>query len=96
LPNGPSEKPNNGKFNVALYPNPTDGQLNLEFELPENQGFEMAVYNLTSKLVIHQKGTGTKGANSISVLLDDLKPGIYFVEVRSEQLKARKRLILQK
>ncbi|MBC7775444.1 MAG: T9SS type A sorting domain-containing protein, partial [Phycisphaerae bacterium] len=96
LPNGPSEKPNNGKFNVALYPNPTDGPLNMEFELPESQAFELTVYNLAGKLVTHQKGAGEKGANNVSVQLDNLKPGIYFMELRSEQLKARRRLVLQK
>ena len=95
-PSGPSENPGDAKFKLAIYPNPTDGPLNLEFDLPEAQTFDLAVYNLAGKLVMQQKSLGTEGANNVSVLLDGLKPGIYFLELRSEQLKTRKRLVLQK
>jgi len=104
LPNGPSPRPDDpsaeayhagAEFKVALYPNPTNAEINLEFELPAAQTFDLAVYNLAGKLVMQQKSLGTEGANNVSVLLDGLKPGIYFLEVRSEQLKTRKRLVLQ-
>jgi hypothetical protein len=95
-PNGPSENNADPKFKLALHPNPTEGPLNLEFELPEEQVFEIAVFNLAGKLVVWQKGSGAQGANTVSLQMSDLKPGIYFLEVRSEQLKARKRLVLQK
>ncbi len=95
-PSGPSEKPGEDKFKMTLYPNPTQGLLNLEFELAESQAFELAVYNLTGKEVMRQKGSGSEGLNSISVQMDELKPGIYFMELRSDKLRARQRLVLQK
>ncbi len=95
-PSGPSEKPGEDKFKMTLYPNPTQGLLNLEFDLAESQAFELAVYNLTGKEVMRQKGSGAEGLNSISVQMDELKPGIYFMELRSDKLRARKRLVLQK
>ncbi len=96
LPNGPSEKPGEDTFKVGLYPNPTNGNIALEFELPGVQDFELAVYNLAGKRVVQQKGIGAEGANHVSFQMNELKPGVYFLEVRSEQLKARKRVVLQK
>jgi len=95
-PSGPSENPGDPKFKLGLYPNPTQGPISLEFDLPEAQDFEFTVYNLAGKLVFQQKGKGSEGTNSISVQMSDVKPGIYFVELLSGQLKARKRLVLQK
>jgi len=102
LPNGPSPRPEqenipegSPEFKVALSPNPTNGQVFLEFDLPESQAFGLIVYDLTGTAVLRQKGAGSAGKNSLSLQLGSLAPGIYILEVRSEQLKARKRLMLQ-
>jgi hypothetical protein len=94
LPNGPSEKPGDA-LKLAVYPNPSEGPVNLEFILPQAQGYYLTVYDLTGMAVMHQKGTGVEGLNMVPVLLSNLAPGIYFLEVKSEQLKARRRLMLK-
>ena len=95
-PSAPAEQGSDGKFKVALYPNPTDGFMQLEFELPEDQPYELVIYNLAGKAVLRQKGIGAKGANTVSVEMGNYQQGIYLMEVRSGELKARKRLVLQK
>ena len=95
-PSAPAEQGSDGKFKVALYPNPTDGFMQLEFELPEDQPYELVIYNLAGKVVMRQKGIGAEGANTVSVEMSNYQQGIYLMEIRSGELKARKRLVLQK
>ena len=68
----------------------------LDFELPEAQAFGVTAFNIAGIPVFQEKGNGNKGQNSISVQLSHLAPGIYFLEVKSQQLKARKRLMIQR
>jgi hypothetical protein len=104
LPSGPSPRPEgtsaesepSTSLNMAVYPNPTNGLVVLEFDLPEAQGFLLRAFNLDGKAVLIQKGTGAKGANSVSVQLESQAPGLYFLELSSEELRAGKRLILNK
>ena len=94
LPNGPAEKPDD-KFKIAVYPNPSDGPVTLEFILPAPQAYHLTVYDLTGMAVMRQKGIGVEGPNLVPAILGNLPPGIYFLEVQSEQLKARRRLMLK-
>ncbi|MDO8969980.1 MAG: T9SS type A sorting domain-containing protein, partial [Saprospiraceae bacterium] len=104
LPSGPSPRPEapstesepSASLNLSAYPNPTDGLVVLEFELPEAQAFVLRAFNLDGKAVLIQKGMGAKGANSISVQLDSEAPGLYFLELSSEELRAGKRLMINR
>jgi hypothetical protein len=104
LPSGPSPRPEgtnvesepSTSLNMAVYPNPTNGLVVLEFELPEAQDFVLRAFNLDGKAVLIQKGMGAKGANSVSVQMESQAPGLYFLELSSEELSAGKRLILNK
>jgi hypothetical protein len=104
LPSGPSPRPEAPSaenepglaLKMSVYPNPTDGLVVLEFELPEARPFLMRALDLNGKAVMIQKGDGVKGTNSVSVQMDSQAPGLYFLELSSEELRARKRLILNK
>jgi hypothetical protein len=95
LPNGPSEKPQDEKLKLTVYPNPTDGLVTLEFILPEAQSYSLTAFDLTGMAVMYQKGFGVEGMNIVPAHLDNLAPGVYFLEVKAGQLKARKRLMVR-
>jgi len=97
LPSGPAPRPEAGEaFKVSLYPNPTSGEVRAEFSLPEAQDFLLRVCNLSGMVVLTQKVTGAAGENIATVQMGGLQPGIYLLELRSEDLFARKRVLLQR
>lgn len=62
----------------TLSPNPVRDQLQLQFE--NNQAFELHVYDSTGRMMHSKIGQGTT-----SLQLENLDPGIYFIEVQIDQ-----------
>ena len=102
LPSGPAERPAEEDpklataLKVSLYPNPTSGLATAEFHLPEAGGFTLRVYYQSGTLALSQKGMGAAGENNVTVRMDGLQSGLYLLEVRSGDLVARKRVLLQR
>ncbi|MEI6412236.1 MAG: HYR domain-containing protein, partial [Bacteroidota bacterium] len=110
LHNGPSQKPGfikpNGIFqgisghigtvNLALFPNPASGTVSIIFELTTEQTYQIMLHDMNGKMVLLQKGDGARGENQVPLDLENLANGLYIVELRSDQLKAFKRLMIQK
>lgn len=71
-----------------VYPNPTNGQLNLEFNSDIGK---YEVFDILGK--IHLSGTFEFNK---TLALDGLQNGTYYVHVRSEDLSVRKKIILRR
>jgi hypothetical protein len=82
-------------FKMAVFPNPTSGDAFLEFELPSDQAYTLQVTDVTGKTYLQEKGAGIKGSNRITLKMNQAPTGIYFVELRSQELKALNRLMVQ-
>jgi hypothetical protein len=69
-----------------IYPNPVSEIFTIEFENPLAAPFELAIYDIKSKLVYKQQDvTGTR----VSVDADPFKPGIYIYKLTDLQHKKR-------
>ena len=68
----------------------------MEFDLPAIQHFQLVVYDLTGRVVMHREGQGQQGANTLLLETGHIASGLYLVEFRSEQFKALNRLMVQK
>jgi hypothetical protein len=70
----------NGVYNpVHIYPNPTNGTMILNFELPEGSTGSMQLYDLSGRIVSKYSliaGTPTQQFNAV-----DLPSGLYFYTV---------------
>lgn len=80
------------RFHVNSYPNPFISSVTLEFDLAETNNISISIYNLIGKEV---KSFPTKtipsGKNNINLVLSELKNGIYFCKIKSnENLKTVK------
>ncbi|MEZ4792093.1 MAG: T9SS type A sorting domain-containing protein [Gelidibacter sp.] len=72
---------------VAIYPNPTDGQLSLS----NNHSFDqMNVYSMDGKLVVQK--TLQAGANEMHF---NLNSGIYILELNGTIARATKKLVVK-
>jgi|GEM_PF-5068820 len=64
---------------VSLYPNPNNGNFNLNFVAESAGSATLFVADITGKTVANQTITLTEGENNIPVSLDGVAPGIYLV-----------------
>lgn len=71
------------KTEVMLFPNPNDGNFNLNYSLPENTKGRLLVYDLSGKQMLDfALPTFT---HSVSMHLNDLTPGVYLYKIMSDE-----------
>lgn len=78
--------------NFAVYPNPTNGQVMVQFDNVQEQARSIHVYNVAGKKVQSELVTSGK---QTKLNLQDLPKGIYIVEVSNGYLSNTQKLILQ-
>jgi hypothetical protein len=82
-------------INFNMYPNPTNGLLNMEVNLANNNGPVVCnVYSMVGKLVHSQNLSGTASGYAIS--LSDLSNGVYMVELVSGGERGIQRLVIRR
>jgi hypothetical protein len=75
-----------GDLTARLFPNPTGGAFNLEFNSPEEDNIEVAVYDLKgSRLKQYKQGVVT-GENRLELMAPD-QPGVYVVQALTNKGK---------
>ena len=75
---------------LKIYPNPTDGVLNVEIHnLPESQTADILLYNLSGKLIGSYKGIGESAIIDISAQV----PGTYLMKIRAGDYETEWKII---
>lgn len=74
---------NTEDLNLKAYPNPTDGLLKIEFYLGEQSMVNILVLNSQGIMIYHlvQNQNLLAGNYIHDLTLDDLSPGVYFIQV---------------
>ena len=75
-----SENSLDGNSKFKLYPNPNNGNMTLEYDLPENTGGEMILYDITGQIMC--KNILAPDNNAINISCRDLSEGAYFCCVK--------------
>ncbi|MDX2001931.1 MAG: T9SS type A sorting domain-containing protein [Chitinophagales bacterium] len=65
---------------LNVYPNPTGGFVNLEFENTSTEGASVMVYNLQGQIVRNEYVDFAKNGNALQLDLSNQAPGIYLVK----------------
>jgi len=76
-------------FSMAVYPNPTNGELNLKIEGINH--FNYLIYNMIGQNVMN----GSVDGNEACLDLGRLEKGVYFVSVVSEHQKIVKKVVVK-
>ncbi|MEM0997792.1 MAG: peptide-N-glycosidase F-related protein [Bacteroidota bacterium] len=80
---------------VEVYPNPSQGRLNVDLELPYPQDADIEVYTLLGQRVLTKHLSEV--TQQVEVLdLDDQPNGLYVVEVRTREGKFTRKVQLQR
>ena len=79
---------------LELYPNPTDGWVNIKYDLPKNTSSTIRIISLTGKL-IYQIDLEANDRVEQSVPLFDISAGVYLVEIEIDDQKLYRRLSIK-
>ncbi|MBW7936590.1 MAG: T9SS type A sorting domain-containing protein, partial [Flavobacteriales bacterium] len=82
-----------GLKDVQVYPNPTDGWL--QMILPETKTYDILVYDMMGRLLQSEK-IANEGDFSHALDLSAYPNGLYFVEIRQENKSLTKKIILSR
>jgi PKD repeat protein len=79
---------------VSCYPNPvTSGNIRLTVTLAQNEVMQVKVMDVSSNIKMSFNVNGTRGANVITIPIDVLQKGQYFIEIKTNAVKKYSRFI---
>ncbi len=79
---------------LSIYPNPTNGSLNIRLQPEGDLPQTISVYNQMGQLVEAYEVNFTKNQPAVEIRMNDLSDGIYFVQVYDgENIQTRKVLL---
>jgi Secretion system C-terminal sorting domain len=82
-------------LNVFLYPNPTNGQnINLELINPSTEYLNIRILDMTGRISLQTTINAEELESSISLKAEELKAGVYVVEVIQGTQRVTKRLVI--
>ena len=80
---------------ISIYPNPSDGEFNLEVKLTSPQNVVIKIFNVVGE-VVSQKTISNITSGNYSIDLTNQTKGIYFAEITCLTEKTVKKIILTK
>ncbi len=84
----------NQEVQLSIYPQPSNGEINLSYSEIQNQNPKVLVYDLLGNLV---NNIETERLNSTTFALDlsQKKPGYYFIKIQSESGTVSRRITIK-
>ena len=86
----------NNFINASIYPNPTNGFINIEMNSIDKEKFDLKILNSLGETVYEENGIQYTGAFTKHIDLSNLSNGVYFVQMQNEQKRIVKKIILNK
>jgi hypothetical protein len=81
--------------NAAVYPNPIKSILHCKFVSSENANLSINIIDLSGREIIKTSQNLVSGQNNFSIFLGDQKPGIYFLEMKTDNKVFRKKIMIE-
>ncbi|MEO8588450.1 MAG: T9SS type A sorting domain-containing protein [Flavobacteriales bacterium] len=79
---------------LAVYPNPTDGQLNVTFDLRASGTAQIDVFNVLGERVLTSTRSMSTGTQRENFDMSGLNSGIYFVSIQADGMRASRKVTL--
>jgi hypothetical protein len=84
---------------INNHPNPFSGRTEFQFQLPKNEQYQLAVYNLKGQKVWQSTSRGMKGANALTWNGCDatnrkVATGVYFSKLTSHSTRQTKKIVV--
>jgi hypothetical protein len=82
-------------LSISLYPNPGKGEIHLDIGLENDETVTLTIFDLTGKKVYATANALGAGMNSLQLNLDHLSPGLYMAEVKTNEEKIIRKLVIE-
>ena len=69
---------------ISLYPNPTDGELNVSFSASKNKDMQFQVLDITGKIIQNNLVYAVQGSNLVLLYTQIFAAGSYFLKIMSD------------
>ena len=70
---------------LSVYPNPTHGQVSVEFNSSQSTGFMIRVINIAGQVMVAENYYATKGMNKTAIDLTMFSKGLYFLNIIGDE-----------
>jgi len=80
---------------ISIYPNPTDGYLNLDFNIEKANSLEIYLCNLSGQVVYNEALTTFSGKYSSNIDLNSQPKGVYLLSIVTEKGKYDRKIVLK-
>lgn len=81
--------------NLGLFPNPTEGEINLSFDLMNSSAVQLSIVDLTGKELKSFDLLGNEGKNLAFLDVTELSSGVYFLKVSVAGISQKLRFVIQ-
>ncbi len=83
-------------FDVVIFPNPTNGDLKIKYNLPTDNEIRIELYDLKGKLIFNKNiGKQMQGQQETILNLSQVPSGTYFCNIIGEKYSISKRIVKQ-
>ena len=79
----------------SMYPNPTRGELNINFEMTTFSHTDIMVMDNTGRRVLHTTMEAMPGANNQRLDVSQLNSGVYFISIRTNNAISSSKFIVE-
>jgi photosystem II stability/assembly factor-like uncharacterized protein len=81
---------------VKLYPNPSNGNFNIDINSIDIADYQITITDMTGKLIHQTSFTSTVGSNLVSLNIGDkLSEGIYMIDIKRNEISVNKKLFIK-
>jgi hypothetical protein len=87
---------NNIKLDFAVYPNPANDKITLEFLSDNSNMINLSITNIIGAKINEFSVIPSNGVNRLNIDLNDMSNGIYFVNFNNNILKYTEKIIIAK
>ncbi|MEM7368981.1 MAG: T9SS type A sorting domain-containing protein [Bacteroidota bacterium] len=81
------------ELQFSVYPNPTSGFLQLDYQFPEGSATQLSLLDMRGKMLFSKNLPSNIGTHQLD--LSDLTKGVYLLELQATHLRQVKRIVLQ-
>jgi PKD repeat protein len=81
---------------LSVYPNPSSGSFSITYSSFANTKVKLSLFDITGRAVQHFEGEKSEGEHTISINAAKLglRPGVYFIEMESDNYRKTQKLVI--
>ena len=81
--------------NLSVYPNPTTGTLNVNFDAEKQGDIQIKLVNISGQVILEETVTNANGTYNNSFDISDQAKGVYLLSITSENEKIDRKIVLK-